>query len=105
MPVVDVESQHATPTREDLLKRGRTDGSVNIPADVFEQMFLAPKTEVKGELRQTFANPTAICESASEIKKNELTSIAIGDFLLCTTPLSMSLLGWQGSDRLGIATV
>ena len=24
---------------------------------------------------------------------------------MCTTPLSMSLLGWQGSDRLGIATV
>ncbi|KAK5947972.1 hypothetical protein OHC33_011013 [Knufia fluminis] len=90
MPILDVESQQKAPSQDDLLKRARTDGSVNVPAAVFEQMFLAPRTEVKGELRQTFANPTAI---------------SIGGFLLCTTPLSMSLLGWQGADRLGIATV
>ncbi|KAK5329109.1 hypothetical protein LTR70_000945 [Exophiala xenobiotica] len=90
MAIPDVESQRNASSPDELLNRARSDGNVNIPADVFEQMYLAPKTAVAGHLRQTFANPTAI---------------SIGGFILCTTPLSMSLLGWQGSDRLGLAVV
>jgi len=75
---------------EDMLERIRTAGSVNVPPELFEQMFLAPQTRVKGDLRQTFGNPTGI---------------AIAGFLLCTTPLSMVLLGWQGAGGLGAAHV
>lgn len=73
-----------------MLERVRTSGSVTIPPEMFEQMFLSPQNRVKGDLRQTFGNPTGI---------------AIAGFLLCTTPLSMVLLGWQGSGGLGAANV
>lgn len=76
------------PKHADMLERVRTAGSVNIPPELFEQMFLGPQTKIKGDLRQTFGNPTGI---------------AIGGFLLCTTPLSMILLGWRGAGGLGAA--
>ncbi|KAJ9662780.1 hypothetical protein H2198_001229 [Neophaeococcomyces mojaviensis] len=67
-----------------------TDAGIIMSPAAFEQMFLSSKTEVKGELRQISGNPTAI---------------AVAGFLLCTTPLSMQLLGWHGADQLGLATV
>lgn len=45
---------------EDMLKRVRTAGSVTISPEIFESMFLAPKTQVAGSLRVTFGNPTGI---------------------------------------------
>jgi len=72
MAIPDVESQRNASSPDELLNRARSDGNgnVNIPADVFEQMYLAPKTAVAGHLRQTFANPTAICKSAFGIRRN-----------------------------------
>lgn len=47
---------------EDMMERVRTASSVTIPPELFEQMFLSPENKVKGDLRQTFANPTGIGE-------------------------------------------
>lgn len=33
---------------QDMLERVRTAGSISIPPELFEQMFLAPNTKVKG---------------------------------------------------------
>ncbi|KAJ6072660.1 hypothetical protein N7467_010745 [Penicillium canescens] len=74
----------------DFLQRMRTAGSVQLPAELFEQLYLAPQNRVKGHLRQTFGNPTPI---------------ALGGFLMCSTSLSMALLGWQGAGGLGAANL
>ncbi|CAH0023759.1 unnamed protein product [Clonostachys rhizophaga] len=70
----------------EAIDRVHTAAALSISPELFEQLYLAPKTAVRGELRQTFGNPTPI---------------ALGGFLLCTTPLSMILLEWQGAG--GIA--
>lgn len=46
---------------ENVLHRARTTGAVSLSADLFEKLYLSPKTEVKGELRATFGNPTPMC--------------------------------------------
>lgn len=38
--------------------QARTNGGVSISAELFEKLYLGPKTAVKGELRATFGNPT-----------------------------------------------
>lgn len=40
------------------LQRMMTNGSISIPPDVFEKLYLSPQNAVKGQLRKTFANPT-----------------------------------------------
>lgn len=40
------------------LHRARTEGAVSISAELFEKLYLAPKTQVSGSLRATFGNPT-----------------------------------------------
>ncbi|KAH8691795.1 hypothetical protein BGW36DRAFT_304471 [Talaromyces proteolyticus] len=75
---------------DDFLQRMKTAGSISIPPELFEQLYLAPQNRVKGELRQTFGNPTPI---------------ALGGFLLCVTPFSMVLLGWHGAGGLDAANV
>lgn len=45
---------------EDMLERVRTASTITIPPEIFEQMFLSPENKVKGQLRQTLANPTPI---------------------------------------------
>jgi hypothetical protein len=42
------------------LDRYATNGSVAIPMEVFEKMYLNPQMPVKGELRRTFGNPTPL---------------------------------------------
>lgn len=88
-----VESAHQGYSEDgnaDFLRRIHTAGSVQIPAELFEQLYLAPQNRVKGQLRQTFGNPTPI---------------ALGAFLMCSTSLSMTLLGWQGAGGLGAANL
>ncbi|KAJ5378364.1 GPR1/FUN34/yaaH family-domain-containing protein [Penicillium cosmopolitanum] len=72
------------------LQRIKTAGSVSIPPELFEQLYLSPHNRVKGELRQTFGNPTPI---------------ALGGFLICATPFSMVTLGWDGAGGLDAANV
>lgn len=43
---------------EAALRRIRTAGSISISPELFEKIYLSPKTPVKGDLRQTFGNPT-----------------------------------------------
>lgn len=43
---------------DNALHRARTTGAVSISAELFEKLYLAPKTEVSGQLRRTLGNPT-----------------------------------------------
>ncbi|KAH7133749.1 GPR1/FUN34/yaaH family-domain-containing protein [Dactylonectria macrodidyma] len=70
-------------THNEILHRIHTSGSIPISPELFEQLYLAPKSHVKGQLRQTFGNPTPI------------------GLLLCAMPLSMVLLEWQGAGGFG----
>lgn len=45
---------------QDAPNRDGTAGSINMPPELFEKLYLAPKNEVKGELRNTFGNPTPL---------------------------------------------
>ncbi|KAI0487271.1 GPR1/FUN34/yaaH family-domain-containing protein [Xylaria cf. heliscus] len=72
--------------RDEMLGRIPTTGGLSISPELFEQLYLSPKNQVKGQLRHTLGNPTPL---------------ALGGFLLCTTPLSMILLQWQGSGGFG----
>ncbi|EOA83781.1 hypothetical protein ACJQWK_01039 [Exserohilum turcicum] len=68
----------------------RTAGSISISPELFEKLYLAPESKVKGELRKTFGNPTPL---------------AIIGFLLCLHPLSMTLMGWRGAGGGGAANI
>ncbi|KPM44549.1 hypothetical protein AK830_g2053 [Neonectria ditissima] len=72
--------------RDDVLNRIQTAASISLSPELFEQLYLSPQNQVKGQLRQTLGNPTPL---------------ALGGFLLCTTPISMSLLEWQGAGGFG----
>ncbi|KAH7237999.1 GPR1/FUN34/yaaH family-domain-containing protein [Fusarium solani] len=75
--------KHNTSEREDI---------VSIPrmVNTSESAFRSPKNIREKGLPRTFGNPTPI---------------ALGGFIMCTTPLSMVLLGWQGAGGLGAANV
>ncbi|KAJ6100349.1 hypothetical protein N7467_001884 [Penicillium canescens] len=88
MPLIKAESTEDS--HVDALQQIRTAGSVQIPTELFEQLYLSPETNVKGRLRQTFGNPTPV---------------ALGGFLVCATSHSMTLLGWQGASGLGGANL
>jgi hypothetical protein len=45
---------------EAALKKIRTAGSVSISPELFEKLYLSPPTNVHGDLRQTFGNPTPV---------------------------------------------
>jgi hypothetical protein len=88
MPLIKAESTEDS--HVDTLQQTRTQGSIQIPADLLEQLYLSPETRVKGRLRQTFGNPTPV---------------ALGGFLVSATAHSMTLLGWQGASGLGGANL
>ncbi|KAJ5112208.1 hypothetical protein N7532_000253 [Penicillium argentinense] len=88
MPLIKAES--TKDSHVDTLQQTRTQGSIQIPADLLEQLYLSPETRVKGRLRQTFGNPTPV---------------ALGGFLVCASAHSMTLLGWQGASGLGGANL
>jgi uncharacterized protein YcbK (DUF882 family) len=44
--------------RMDALKQFRSAASVQMSPELFEKLYLSPMNEVKGNLRQTFGNPT-----------------------------------------------
>lgn len=53
--------RHSNDTEFDrALNRARTTGNVSISAELFEKLYLSPKTAVKGDLRATFGNPTPV---------------------------------------------
>lgn len=42
------------------ITRAETAGSFSMTPEMFERMYLTPQTKVKGQLRQTLGNPTAL---------------------------------------------
>jgi len=47
-------------THESVLERVRSAGLLTISPEMFEKLYLNPKTAVKGDLRSTFGNPTPL---------------------------------------------
>lgn len=75
---------------DEALNKIKTANSLTISPELFEKIYLNPQNAVKGELRNTFGNPTPL---------------ALLGFLLSLSPLSCELMGWRGADGGGIATV
>ena len=75
---------------DEALNKVRTANSITISPELFEKIYLNPQNNVKGDLRQTFGNPTPL---------------ALLGFLLSLSPLSCELMGWRGSGGNGVATV
>lgn len=44
--------------RNSALEKIRTAGSISISPELFEKIYLSPKTDVHGDIRRTFGNPT-----------------------------------------------
>lgn len=49
-----------TESPDTALQKIRTAGSVSIPPELFEKLYLSPQNVVKGDLRKTFGNPTPL---------------------------------------------
>ncbi|KAM3523523.1 hypothetical protein NHJ13051_005029 [Beauveria bassiana] len=64
--------------------------SVTITNEMFEKLYLNTANRVKGNLVQTFANPTPL---------------PLLGFLIASTPLSCALMGWRGAGGGGAATI
>ncbi|MDI1488793.1 MAG: hypothetical protein OHK93_008069 [Ramalina farinacea] len=75
---------------DEALHKLRTANSVTISPELFEKIYLNPQNNVKGDLRQTFGNPTPL---------------ALLGFLLSLSPLSCELMGWRGAGGNGVATI
>lgn len=58
--------------------------------ELFEKLYLSPQTPVKGNLRNTFGNPTPV---------------ALLGFVLACSPLACELMGWRGAGGNGSATL
>ncbi|CAI7572250.1 unnamed protein product [Penicillium pancosmium] len=88
--------EHIVSQREDstaeMLRRIQTADNVlmPIPRDVFDKLYLTPKTPIAGNLRRTFGNPTPIC---------------LLGFLVAATPCAMITMGWRGSGGNGGAVL
>ncbi|EXJ81802.1 hypothetical protein A1O1_07867 [Capronia coronata CBS 617.96] len=79
-----VKKQPSTMTNSDAMERSNTVGSV-----VFETHHL-------DKLCSALENSNGTAR-----KLTSTTAISLGGFVLCTTPLSMVLLGWQGASGSG----
>ena len=84
-----INDKPETSTAE-MLRRYQTTDSVMlpIPRDVFEKLYLSPKTPNAGKLRSTFGNPTPI---------------SLLGFLVSATPTAMITMGWRGAGGNGAA--
>lgn len=54
------DDHHNEAIDESVLERVRSAGLLTISPEMFEKLYLNPKTSVKGDLRNTFANPTPL---------------------------------------------
>lgn len=99
----------------EALDRIRTAETISMSPELFEKLYLSPPNKVKGELRATFGNPTPVYAKTSSLIAHSMRLLTPCDdsglacFLLVLTPLSMVLLGWQGTQdpagNLGFANV
>lgn len=81
---------HTGESAEQALARLRTANSITMSPELFEKLYLQPQGSVKGDLRQTFANPTPL---------------GLVGFVVGLTPLSCCLMGWRGAGSLGAADI
>jgi hypothetical protein len=44
----------------ETLRQIQSAGSINIPKEIFEKLYLSPQNNVQGDLRKTFGNPTPL---------------------------------------------
>ena len=79
-------------SNEDLrnVRKENHRNNVTLSPELFEKIYLNPQQNVKGDLRNTFGNPTPL---------------ALLGFLLSLSPLACELMGWRGAGGDGIATV
>ncbi|RWA05341.1 hypothetical protein EKO27_g9766 [Xylaria grammica] len=68
----------------------KTAGSISISPALFEKLYLSPQNNVKGNLRQTFGNPTAI---------------GLAGHVISIGPLACDLMGWRGAGGSGAASI
>jgi hypothetical protein len=60
--------------RLEALSQFRTAQSVQMSPELFEKLYLSPMNKVKGELRQTFANPTPMYDDSYLVKQGCVTN-------------------------------
>lgn len=70
------------------LKRIQRSTSIAITPELFEKIYLTPQTQVKGDLRKTFGNPTPL---------------ALLGLVMALTPFSCDIMGWRGAGGDGAA--
>ncbi|KAL1968304.1 hypothetical protein VTN77DRAFT_2139 [Rasamsonia byssochlamydoides] len=80
----------ADENREDALRKIRTAGSLSISPELFEKIYLSPKSRVHGDLRSIVGNPTPL---------------GLFGFLISLTPLTCELMGWRGAGGGGAALI
>lgn len=74
----------------DHLGLQRTNTFLSLSPEQFEKLYLSPQNKVKGELRQSFANPTPV---------------GVMGFCVALLPLSVQFMGWRGAGGQFTATV
>lgn len=84
----------------------RSAANITMSSELFEKLYLSPPNAVKGNLRQTFGNPTpmSVCPFTYLVTANTYPRGLIG-FLVALMPLSCSLMGWRGSGSFGAAAM
>ncbi|KAF2024492.1 GPR1/FUN34/YaaH-class plasma membrane protein [Setomelanomma holmii] len=63
--------------------------TVTLTPELYEKLFISPKTQVAGSLRTTFGNPTPV---------------GVLGFSVSVLPLACAFMGWRGSGGLAVAT-
>lgn len=57
---IGVDQLHPNDSTDNALQKIRTAGSISIPPELFEKLYLSPENKVKGDLRKTLGNPTPL---------------------------------------------
>ncbi|GAP90917.1 putative gpr1 fun34 -class plasma membrane protein [Rosellinia necatrix] len=84
------EHLHENMNPDFAMDKIKTAGSISISPALFEKLYLSPQNNVKGDLRKTFGNPTAI---------------GLTGHVISIGPLACDLLGWRGAGGSGAASI
>ncbi|KAI0521648.1 GPR1/FUN34/YaaH-class plasma membrane protein [Xylaria bambusicola] len=84
------EHLHENISPDLAMNKIKTAGSISISPALFEKLYLSPQNNVKGNLRQTFGNPTAI---------------GLTGHVISIGPLAADLMGWRGAGGSGAASI
>ncbi|KAJ2993131.1 hypothetical protein NUW58_g1939 [Xylaria curta] len=84
------EHLHENMSPDLAMDKIKTAGSISISPALFEKLYLSPQNNVKGDLRRTFGNPTAI---------------GLVGHVISIGPLAADLMGWRGAGGSGAASI